>query len=254
MTVQSPLLTAIDSLCAMAEVRFDNSRYVKQAFLLGLWHESFPEYMLTNVTWANFWEYEGFHEKYQEIYSEPYVNLQRFQFISDTGDSWHQCYRDLRSRGWKRLKVHRKGGRLQYLLHNHRLGMPDGYQDIHLVLDISISTCKPVKIGTKIIDVFETQCEDLVELSDDQETKYSIEPELPAVSPPNSNEEFASLLGVSNIEESESRCDHGNLSGCCGQSDCSHFMGHEDPEPSVDHYDNMAEQGIIVDTKEETHS
>lgn len=200
----SPLILAVDRLCLMSKLEIDHGRYVRQAFLLGLWHESFPEYMLETVehTWA--WNYPQLcATEHSHIYATPWENLQKFQFISNTGDSWHQCYRDLRAKGWKRLRVHRDGGRLQYLLHNHRLSFPEGYRDTHLVLDISIATCKQVQVGTEIkeVPIMKTVCEDLADIQEDE--RYSIPPELPPVSPPtaNPNEEFASLLGVSGLEE-----------------------------------------------------
>lgn len=237
---ESPLLKAVDSLCSMTQTSVDHSSYIKQAFLLGLWHESFPEYMLEAIERTYLWHYQALEPEDSAIYDDPYVNLQKFQFISNTGDSWHQCYRDLRKLGWKRLKVHREGGRLQYLLHNHRLSMPEGYQDVHLILDISISTCKQVLVKTEMkeVPVYKTVCEDLVELDDDKEDADRAR----AIYPP---DEPVSLVVIPDIEkvaatvfnsdyeaESEPRCEHGQLSGCCNQSNCPHFMGHDDPEPS----------------------
>lgn len=43
--------------------------------------------------------------------------------------------------------------------------LPKGYQRVKLLLDISISTCKQVQVGTKMVEqpIFETKCEDLAE-------------------------------------------------------------------------------------------
>lgn len=173
----TPLLKAIDNLCSMTEYTFSSEKHVKQAFLLGLWHQLLPDYMQGNIEVAHAWNYPELNPENAGAWDEPYRNLQSFQFIADTGTSWHQCYRDLRSKGWQRLKVHRDGGRLKYLMHQHQPSMPEGYTDVHLILDISISTCKQIQVGTetKQVPIMKTVCEDLVELSEDQEMKYSVE-------------------------------------------------------------------------------
>lgn len=173
----TPILKAIGNLCSMTQYTLSSESHVKQAFLLGLWYESFPEYMHESLERSPLWNYPAFREAGVTTWDEPYANMQKFQFIADTGDSWHQCYRDLRKLGWQRLKVHREGGRLQYLLHQQRPSLPEGYTDVHLVLDISISTCKQIQVGTetKQVPIMKTVCEDLVELAEDQEMKYSVE-------------------------------------------------------------------------------
>lgn len=173
----TPILKAIGNLCSMTQYTLSSESHVKQAFLLGLWYESFPEYMHESLERSPLWNYPAFREAGVTTWDEPYANMQKFQFIADTGDSWHQCYRDLRKLGWQRLKVHREGGRLQYLLHQQRPSLPEGYTDVHLVLDISISTCKQIQVGTetKQVPIMKTVCEDLVELGEDQEMKYSVE-------------------------------------------------------------------------------
>lgn len=248
----SPLLRGVEMLCAMTRYHSDHSRHVKQAFLLGLWHESFPEYMLGDIDSTHLWEHSEFRPKNVGHYDDIYVNLQKFMFVSDTSTSWHQCYQDLRKLGWQRLAVHREGGRLKYLLKHHRVSMPEGYQDLHLILDISISTCRQVQVGTetKEVPIMKTVCEDLTlpegeikELRDGETIAvYEIPQELPPTpeQPPYGVSEPTPLVeaDVSEAEsDSEPRCEHGNLSGCCGKSDCSFFMGHDDPTPSeIRHY------------------
>lgn len=224
------IVKTIRDLERSTTVEFSSVTQVRRAFTLGLWYKAFPEYMLENLNTLYSWDLKEIDPETANSY-EGLDNGFKFQFISDTGDSWHQCYRDLRSLGWRRLKVHRKGGRLQYLfkIENTFDYMPEGFTELHLLLDISISTCKQVQVGTEMkeVPIMKTVCEDLVELPDDHFIKDI------------NDGETVETIAV------ESRCDHGNLSGCCNQSDCPHFMGHEDTEPSVDHYDNMAEQGII---------
>lgn len=228
---EAPILKSIRMLCALTEYKLSSEKHVRQAFLLGLWYDAFPEYMLGNVEHAQWWDYsKGFSVEGQSAWESPYENLQKFQFISNTGDSWHKCYRDLRSRGWERLKVHREGGRLQYLLKHSQSDMPPGYRDIHLILDISIATCKQVQIGTEMkeVPIMKTVCEDLADLPEDSLiSSGSVEVASAVVS---------QLIVVPDVEkvlqdsEPEPRCDHGNLSGCCAVSDCSYFMGHDDYE------------------------
>lgn len=233
----APVLRAIDNLCSMTKYNIDSGGQIKQAFLLGLWHGAFPEYMQGDVEVANWWDYyKNLGEPGTSMFDSPYSNLQRFQFISATGDSWHQCYQDLRKRGWQRLKVHRDGGRLQYLMHNERPGMPEGYQNIHLVLDISISTCKQVQVGTetKEVPIMKTVCEDLVEVADDQEMKYSVEGVNLPEDPPAGY--AAGLVAAGAIAEVTPLVVINDLDKV------------EDP---IDHYDNMAEQGIILSTNKD---
>lgn len=225
---EHPVLKALQNLKSVTRISFDQSRTVEQAFLLGLWYKSFPPYMVENLDRAYDYDLEHIDPENKSNWhlDKLYPHFFKFQFVSDTGDSWHQCYRDLRSLGWQRLKVWREGGRLQYLFRNSAVGMPEGYSHITLLLDISISTCKRIKVGTQMVeqDIFETKCEDLVDLNDDEP-------------PPAYAAAFAN-------EPSEPRCEHGNLSGCCGQSDCPHFMGHDDPEPSTIEPRNLNEDDI----------
>jgi hypothetical protein len=173
------IIKAIQSLESSTEVQFSAISQVRKAFLLGLWYKSFPDYMLEHLNTLYSWDLK---EIDPEVADNSLVNSFKFQFISDTGDSWHQCYRDLRNLGWQRLKVHRDGGRLQYFFRLEEnpkplIEKPEGYRELHLLLDISISTCKQVQVGTetKEVPIMKTVCEDLVELGEDQEMKYSVE-------------------------------------------------------------------------------
>lgn len=167
-TDEVPVLRGISMLGSMTKLSIDYSPYVERAFLLGLWHRSFPPYMQGDLETTYQWSHK-------ELEPPESSHLLRFAFISDTGDSWHQCYRDLRNRGWQRLKVHRDGGRLQYLfkisggiLQADPEWYPKGFDEIHLVLDISIKTCKQIQVGTEMkeVPIMKTVCEDLVELHD----------------------------------------------------------------------------------------
>lgn len=250
----------IRTLCESTEQRYSAVSQVRKAFILGLWYRSFPAYMVENLTTLYSWDLSEIDPEAARGF-DSLENSFKFQFISDTGDSWHQCYRDLRSRGWRRLKVHRNGGRLQYLLKiesaftwehegdaagaQKSFQMPEGYRELHLLLDISISTCKQVQVGTEIkeVPVMKTVCEDLVELPEESLiSSGSVEAASTVVS------QLVVIPDVDKVlqdSEPEPRCDHGHLSGCCNQHvDCPHFMGHDDPEPATDHYDNYDEQGI----------
>lgn len=164
-----PVLRAVRQLENFTVFQTDAKSWVRRAFLLGLWYKQFPDYVVEHLDSA-------FNYDIKDIdplnsgwnYDTVYPNLMKFQFISDTGDSWHQCYRDFRRLGWERIKVHRNGGRLKYLLRNTKGGMPEGYSSINLLLDISIATCKQVQVGTKMVEqpIFETKCDDLVDLND----------------------------------------------------------------------------------------
>lgn len=173
MTTEKPsnILKTIDRLAKSTEVSFSSGSQVHQAFMLGLWYKSFPDYMIYDLGKAYSWDLDNIDpaNKSNWEYEKVYPNLLKFQFTADTGDSWHAVYRDLRRLGWSRDKVWREGGRLQYLLRNAAIGMPEGYTYVTLLLDISIATCKQVQVGTKMVEqpIFETKCEDLVDLTDD---------------------------------------------------------------------------------------
>lgn len=236
-----PILRGISMLGSLTKLSFDHSAYIERAFLLGLWHRSFPEYMQGDLETVHRWNYEELDLPYNG-------HILRFAFISDTGDSWHAVYRDLRNRGWQRSKVHRDGGRLQYLfkisgeiLQTEPGWYPKGFDEIHLVLDISISTCKQVQVGTemKAVPIMKTVCEDLVELPDDHLIKDIKESETVEMVKIAQTEEPKAIYGsaevvplivVDDIEldaAPEPRCDHGNLSGCCPISDCQFFIGED---------------------------
>lgn len=155
---------AIETLAKSTEASYTAINQVKDAFSLGLWYKVFPDYMVENLDKLYSWDLEKVDPAAAESYNT--IPGHKFQFISLTGDSWHQCYRDLRNLGWKRLNVHRDGGRLQYLLKVEDEDKPEGFRELHLLLDISISTCKQVQVGTEMkeVPVMKTVCEDLVEI------------------------------------------------------------------------------------------
>lgn len=179
----SPIILAVKDLVRSTEATYSAVLQIERAFLLGLWYKSFPDYTLEHLEKAYGWNHKELMPEEASVYDEPYENFLRFQFTADTGDSWHQCYRDFRERGWQRLRVHRDGGRLQYLLklednftwaHEGEAGAykvydkPEGFRELHLLLDISISTCKQVQIGTEMkeVPIMKTVCEDLVEIQE----------------------------------------------------------------------------------------
>jgi len=51
--------------------------------------------------------------------------------------------------------------------------MPKGYSTMHLLLNISIATCKQVQIGTEMkeVPIMKTVCEDLVEVETQEEVE-----------------------------------------------------------------------------------
>lgn len=161
----------IKNLGRSTEAQYSAVSQVEHAFLLGLWYKSFPDYTHGHIEKAYCWNHMELMPEGTRQYEDPYQHFLRFQFTADTGDSWHQCYRDFRELGWQRLKVHRDGGRLQYLLCIE--GAPDlypeGFHQIHLILDIAIATCKTIQIGTEMkeVPVMKTICEDLKELPED---------------------------------------------------------------------------------------
>jgi hypothetical protein len=170
---QSALLQAVNRLAESTRIEYSNAKQVRTAFMLGMWCRQFPDYMFLDLQEAFEWDLhdidpslKGNWGAFEKFYSHTF----KFSFISDTGDSWHQCYQDIRRHGWKRLKVHRKGGDLQYLFELTLAGMPQGYSTAHLLLQISISTCKQVQVGTQMVEqpIFETKCDDLVDLSDEE--------------------------------------------------------------------------------------
>lgn len=169
---QSPIVQAIRELERSTELQYSSASQVHKAFLLGLWYRSIPEYMLNYLGTLYSWDLTEIDPEAAKSFDGVPPNSFKFQFISDTGDSWHQCYRDLRRLGWRRLKVHRKGGILQYLfrISEGRKGQfPQGFGELHLLLQISIATCRQVQVGTEIkeVPIMETVCEDLVDLPEE---------------------------------------------------------------------------------------
>jgi len=169
-TNQTEIVEAISELGKSTTIDINHSNEVRRAFLFGLWYKSFPRYMLRDITSAYTWDLRHILPRSQNWDFNLPPNALKFGFISDTGSSWHQLYRDLRELGWKRQAVWREGGRLQYLLKltGAEGEYPKGFEELNLLLDISISTCKQIQVGTKIeeVPVYETQC-DLVELEED---------------------------------------------------------------------------------------
>lgn len=166
-----------------AKIDIDYGSYVEEAFLLGLWYRQFPDYMHGHINKAHDWDFHELDpnsEGHWGYVSRVYPRALKFDFISDTGDSWHQCYQDIRRLGWKRLKVHREGGVLKYLFEITRDGMPEGYSTLHLILNISISTCKQVQVGTQMVEVpiMETQCEDLKEINEEPDATAELQQRL----------------------------------------------------------------------------
>lgn len=158
----------INSLCESTRMEVSSTIQVKQAFILGLWWNKFPEYMLGHLGACHAWDLTEIDPDLGGNWGEfdkRYRHIFKFMFISDTGDSWHQCYRDLRLLGWRRTKVHRAGGNLQYVFEITHDEMPKGYSKLHLLLQIAISTCRQVQVGTEMkeVPIMKTVCEDLVD-------------------------------------------------------------------------------------------
>ncbi len=107
----------------------------------------------------------------------------KFSFISETADSWHAAYRELREAGWTRYYADRQGGLITYGLRFTNTEWPPGYQDIDVQFCVSLPTCRQVKTGTREVDVFETVCDDI------QEPDETI----PETSPPDESSEAFSV-------------------------------------------------------------
>jgi hypothetical protein len=144
----------IRDLIANAKHESDFTYEVKEAYQRGLWHKELLD-LDVERTWS--WD-------------QPVCDF-KIDFISDTGDSWHEFYRLWREKGWERESVKREGGLLQYVLRITDPTKPEGYQTLRVRLDITISTCKRVLKETKMVEeqVYETVCEDLVPLAEDLE-------------------------------------------------------------------------------------
>ena len=161
----------ISDLCKSTQVPYNADNEVIFAFNLGLWWDKLPDYMLPHIKRGYLHQLPQEWQKEEKESNWSYVPPPTFHysFISDTGDSWHQCYRDIRSKGWLRGKVHRKGGELQYLFVLNDNTKPEGYQTVEFHLQITIATCKTVQIGTKLepVPVYQTVCEELTEIEED---------------------------------------------------------------------------------------
>lgn len=177
------LKSYISVLCEQATMSVDHSRMVKKAFCMGVWYRKFPWYAVQDL--GDVWGYQlvdMFGEAAAKFTGSRYETLFTgftYRFISDTGTSWHQCYKDFRNLGWQRKAVKRDGGRLSYLMTIHNDSAPEGFKDLWLLLDINIATCKVVQTGTKMVEVpiMETFCEDIEELVEEEESEVKVESE-----------------------------------------------------------------------------
>lgn len=169
----------IQKLGKQTESRYSAENEVKRAFLLGLHLEYLPVYVVEYLEVAYSWDLHRLIPEAEGAYKyELPCEVFKFQFISEKGDSWHQIYRDLRQLNWQRLHVWREGGRLQYLMQLLNKKKPEEFQQVWLMLDISIQTCKQVQVGTKKVEqpIYETQCEDLVEIDEEQSEPEPVKP------------------------------------------------------------------------------
>lgn len=144
-------------------------RELQQAFTLGLWHRKLPDWVFDGLQWYQVW---NLSEPMREQLRAKELNLSDQHFVrigmtSDTATSWHAAYAEFRRLGWQRVAVHREGGNLQYIMVNGPdNSQPDGYRTLYLCFDITISTCRRVQVGTETVPVYETVCDDLVEVED----------------------------------------------------------------------------------------
>lgn len=204
------IIKAIDRIGQATHFEISHEKEVERAFLLGLWWQQFPEYMHEHLERVFDWDIKNIDPEvtgnFGANFEKLYPHILKFSFISDTGTSWHQCYRDIRAIGWKRIKVHRNGGNLQYLFEVTRDWMPEGYSTLHLLLNISISTCKQVQVGTEMkeVPVYRTECEDLRELDDDKEDAARAEAIYPA---DEAAAEVIPLIVIDDIDELQRRRD-----------------------------------------------
>lgn len=155
----------IKQLARRTHTEYSAETEVEYAFMLGLWWNSIPEYMLPQIEKGVSYNLPAEWKLTWEI-----APTFKFEFISDTATSWHKCYQDLRQMGWQRAKVHRDGGLLQYLLEIEDLGKPEGYIQTTFHLRISIATCQRVKVGEKTVveEIFEVKCEGLEDFVDNE--------------------------------------------------------------------------------------
>lgn len=180
-----PIAENISRLGNLAQFTISYADYVRHAFILGLWYQDLPECALGVIEKTHGWNYQKLlPAQPTHSYSDIYPHLCAAQFVAQTGDAWHPIYQDFRRNGFRRLNVYREGGRLQYLMHKHSLSKPLGYRDLHVVLDISIASCKQVQVGTEVkeVPVMKTVCEDLVEIQDtlDESVPGPQSPDAPA--------------------------------------------------------------------------
>lgn len=148
------ILKSIDTLAEYAEGAYSYKKDIQFAFLLGLWYNKFPEEVADEVK--------------SPLYPHHDIDFS-VSFISETGSSWHEVYRKLRSLGWKRIKVERARGNLTYFFVMCNEDLPLSLENLivkTLVLDITIQTCKQVQVGTREVPIYETKCEDLEEIEE----------------------------------------------------------------------------------------
>lgn len=194
----------IDKLGDCTQHYFDAKDYVRQAFAMGLYWGRIPTFEGLQRAYA----YEvrqlvGDDENFSGMFGEfngPEV-IFKFGFISDSAVSWHAMYRAWRT-DFERVFVKREGGRIQYLMKQHDSTMPEGYQTIWVLLDISLSTCKRISKGMKTVEVedFEVVCEDLQEPVEEE----PVYPEVAGEHP-----------GIGDFGRVPDACRHGNVPEDC---------------------------------------
>lgn len=161
----------VDGMAERTRGSHDYSSYVKEAFLLGLYYQDFPQYSFLGLRRAYWWEIYNIWKEGVGLPDEFTAMNQNstlfcFAFVSETNESWHQVYRDWRAFGWERQAIKRDGARLSYLFKRFSADKPEDFQTIWLLLDISIRTCKQVQVGVQTIPVMKTVCEELTDIED----------------------------------------------------------------------------------------
>lgn len=188
-------LDSIGTLRGMVKYNLDGSRYVSAAFALGLLCRRLPPYAYSGI--QNCYEYEARqllgedNEELKQELDNEHTMVFKFMMTADTADSWHQVYRDFRSHA-QRMFVKREGGRIQYLLKDHDITRPSGFETIWILLDISLSTCKRVSKGKRMVEeeIFETVCEDMVDLEEGYDNTHIPSVEFASGKSPDLSHEF----------------------------------------------------------------
>lgn len=129
----------------------------KHAFMLGIYWDVIP-------AWAR--------EDIQHHFSWDGTNTKmELNIVADSPTSWHDSYRSFRNRGWERVSAKREGGLITYIL-EHKVDwttVPEEYAALRLLYQVSLPTCRQVKVGTKEVDVFETVCDDIQEPTEEND-------------------------------------------------------------------------------------